>query len=59
MREFEVGDRVIKVSGSAQRAGLELFNFQWLARATARSLFLLFTYSSDRRLFINQSFFEQ
>jgi hypothetical protein len=24
----------------------QLFNFQWLARAAARSLFLLFTYSS-------------
>jgi hypothetical protein len=38
---------------------LQLFNFQWLARPAARSLFLLFTYSSRRRLFKDQSFFEQ
>jgi hypothetical protein len=36
-----------------------LFNFQWLARPGARSLFLLFTYGSRCRLFINQLFFEQ
>src|SRR6185312_6641954 len=40
-------------------AAIQLFNFQWLARSAARSLFLLFTYGSRRRLFINQSFFEQ
>jgi hypothetical protein len=27
---------------------LQLFNFQWLARPAARSLFLLFTHSSRR-----------
>jgi hypothetical protein len=37
----------------------QLFNFQWLAPRVARSLFLLFPRSSRRRLFINQSFFEQ
>ena len=40
-------------------AAIQLFNFQWLARSAARSLFLLFTYGSRRRLFINQTFFEQ
>jgi hypothetical protein len=37
----------------------QLFNFQWLARPVARWLFLLFTYGSHCRLFINQPFFEQ
>ena len=37
---------------------MQLFNFQWLARPATRSLFLLFTYGSHRRLFINQMFFE-
>ena len=37
----------------------QLFNFQWLARSSAGSLFLLFTYSSRRRLFKDQLFFEQ
>ena len=42
------------------RAGeAQLFNFQWLARPDEGSLFLLFTYGSRRRLFINQTFFEQ
>ena len=31
----------------------QLFNFQWLARPAAGSLFLPFPYSSRRRLFIN------
>jgi hypothetical protein len=35
-----------------------LFNFQWLARSDAL-LFRLFPHSWRRRLFINQSFFEQ
>jgi hypothetical protein len=38
---------------------MRLFNFQWLARSSAGSLFLLFMYSSRCRLFINQTFFEQ
>ena len=38
---------------------VQLFNFHWLARSDAGSLLLLFTYSSRRRLFINQTFFEQ
>ena len=38
---------------------VQLFNFQWLARPRAASIFLLFTYGSRRRLFINQVFFEQ
>jgi hypothetical protein len=38
---------------------VQLFNFQWSAQPAARLLFLLFTCSSRRRLFINQSFFEQ
>ena len=38
---------------------MQLFDFQWLARADVRSLSLLFTYSSRRRLFIDQLFFEQ
>jgi hypothetical protein len=29
-------------------APAQLFNFQWLARSDARSLFLLFTYGSRR-----------
>ena len=40
-------------------AAAQLFDFQWLARSDAGSLFLLFTYSSRGRLFINHSFFEQ
>jgi hypothetical protein len=40
-------------------AAAQLFNFQWLARSDTRWLFLLFTYSSHRQLFINQAFFEQ
>jgi hypothetical protein len=40
-------------------ASAQLFDFRWLAQPAARSLFLLFTYSSRRRLFINRSFFEQ
>ena len=40
-------------------AAVQVFNFQWLARPAARSLFQLFTYSSRRRLFINQTFYEQ
>jgi hypothetical protein len=38
---------------------LLLFNLQWLARLGAQSLSLLFSYSSRRRLFIDQTFFEQ
>jgi hypothetical protein len=38
---------------------MQLFNFQWLARSSAGSLLLLFTYGSRRQLFINQAFFEQ
>ena len=38
---------------------MQLFNFQWLARPAARSLFLLFTYGSRRQLFKDQVFFEQ
>lgn len=37
----------------------QLFNFQWLARADAGLLFLLFMRGPYRRLFINQSLFEQ
>ena len=37
----------------------QLFNFQELARQAGGTLFLLFTYSSRRQLFINQTFFEQ
>jgi hypothetical protein len=37
----------------------QLSNFQWLALPIGGSLFLLFTYSWHRRLFINQSFLEQ
>jgi hypothetical protein len=44
----------LKAGGAAARA--QLFNFQWLARSDAGSLFLLFTYGSRRRLFIDQSF---
>jgi hypothetical protein len=33
-------------------------HFQWLARPDARSLLLLFTQGSRRRLFINQPFFD-
>jgi hypothetical protein len=36
-----------------------LFNFQWLVRTVAPSLFRAFTYRSRRRLFIDQLFFEQ
>jgi hypothetical protein len=47
------------VHGVFAAAAAQLFNFQWLARSDAGSLFLLFTYSSRRRLFIDQTFFEQ
>jgi hypothetical protein len=40
-------------------AAAQLFDFQWLARSDAGSLFLLFTYSSRGRLFIDRLFFEQ
>jgi len=42
------------------RAGdVQLFNFQWLVRSDAGSLFLLFTDSLPHPTVINQSFFEQ
>jgi len=37
----------------------QCFNFQWLAGFNAGSVFLLFTYTSHCRLFINRLFFEQ
>ena len=37
----------------------QLFNFQWLERPGVWSVFLLFTYTSHCRLFINRLFFEQ
>jgi hypothetical protein len=43
----------IKVTTPAKLRFVQLSKFQWLARPSARSLFLLFTYSSRRRLFIN------
>ena len=46
------------VHGVFAATAAQLFNFQWLARPAAGSLFLLFTYSSRCRLFINRSFFE-
>jgi hypothetical protein len=47
-----------RLPGRTERV-LPLFNFQWLARSDAWSIFLLSAYSSRRRLFINQPFFEQ
>ena len=48
-RELRITDRVLDVLVSHEFGVADvaqLFNFQWLARAAAGSLFLLLTYSS-------------
>jgi hypothetical protein len=55
------GRTIISASHARVRSDAvgQLVNFQWLARPGARSLFLVFTHGSRRRLFIDHLFFEQ
>jgi hypothetical protein len=45
--------RKLRLRRPLNRPLVQLFDFQWLARPDAGSLFLLFTDSSRRRLFID------